>query len=85
MKIVCKCRLQFFLFFYQLKFCWIIFLAGIWIRDIRAKCNLVQNQVSKILKNLESKKSIKAVKSVSVSTRKLLEIWETSRKRKETM
>ena len=40
---------------------------GIWIRDIRYKCNLLLTQVNKILKNLESKKLIKAVKSVAVS------------------
>ena len=40
---------------------------GIWIRDIRYKSNLQLTQVNKILKNLESKKLIKAVKSVAVS------------------
>ncbi|XP_060601610.1 DNA-directed RNA polymerase III subunit RPC6-like [Ruditapes philippinarum] len=40
---------------------------GIWIRDIRFKSNLLLTQVNKILKNLESKKLIKAVKSVAVS------------------
>ena len=44
-----------------------ILFAGIWIRDIRFKSNLVLTQVNKILKNLESKKLIKAVKSVAVS------------------
>lgn len=42
-------------------------LAGIWIRDIRFKSNVQMTQVNKILKNLESKKLIKAVKSVAVS------------------
>lgn len=41
--------------------------SGIWIRDIRFKSNLLLTQVNKILKNLESKKLIKAVKSVAVS------------------
>lgn len=40
---------------------------GIWIRDIRVKSNLIMTQLNKILKNLENKKLIKAVKSVSVS------------------
>lgn len=40
---------------------------GIWIRDIRFKSNLIMTQLNKILKNLESKKLIKAVKSVNVS------------------
>ena len=43
------------------------YIIGIWIRDIRYKCNLLLTQVNKILKNLESKKLIKAVKSVAVS------------------
>lgn len=43
------------------------FWTGIWIRDIRFKCNLLLTQVNKILKNLETKKLIKAVKSVAVS------------------
>ena len=45
-----------------------IHLAGIWIRDIRFKSNIQMTQVNKIVKNLESKKLIKAVKSVAVST-----------------
>lgn len=40
---------------------------GIWIRDIRYKSNLNMTQLNKVLKSLEAKKSIKAVKSVSVS------------------
>lgn len=39
---------------------------GIWIRDIRFKSNLVMTQLNKILKTLENKKLIKAVKSVNV-------------------
>lgn len=42
---------------------------GIWIRDIRTKSNLIMTQLNKILKNLENKKLIKAVKSVNVSIR----------------
>lgn len=41
---------------------------GIWIRDIRVKSNLIMTQLNKILKNLENKKLIKAVKSVNVSS-----------------
>lgn len=40
---------------------------GIWIRDIRFQSNLLPTQLNKILKALENKKLIKAVKSVSVS------------------
>ncbi|XP_071381993.1 DNA-directed RNA polymerase III subunit RPC6 isoform X2 [Centroberyx affinis] len=38
---------------------------GIWSRDIRFKSNLPLTEINKILKNLESKKLIKAVKSVA--------------------
>lgn len=44
---------------------------GIWIRDIRVKSNLIMTQLNKILKNLENKKLIKAVKSVNVSLKAL--------------
>lgn len=40
---------------------------GIWIRDIRFKSNLMPTMLGKILKQLENKKMIKAVKSVAVS------------------
>lgn len=39
---------------------------GIWIKDIKTKCNLTQLQSNKIIKNLENKKAIKLVKSVKV-------------------
>lgn len=39
---------------------------GIWIRDIRIKSNLNATQLNKVLKSLETKKNIKAVKSVQV-------------------
>lgn len=44
---------------------------GIWIRDIRFKSNIQMTQLNKILKNLESKKLIKAVKSVAASKKKV--------------
>lgn len=40
---------------------------GIWIRDIRVRSNLSMPQLNKILKSLENRKLIKAVKSVAVS------------------
>lgn len=39
---------------------------GIWIRDIRVRSNLANTQLTKVLKSLESKKVIKAVKCVNV-------------------
>ncbi|KAL3874059.1 hypothetical protein ACJMK2_037123 [Sinanodonta woodiana] len=48
---------------------------GIWIRDIRYKSNLLLTQVNKILKNLESKKLIKAVKSVAAAKKKVYMLY----------
>ncbi|XP_022106168.1 DNA-directed RNA polymerase III subunit RPC6-like isoform X2 [Acanthaster planci] len=44
---------------------------GIWIRDIRLRSNLLLTQLNKILKTLESRNLIKAVKSVGASKRKV--------------
>ena len=49
---------------------------GIWIRDIRYQSNLLLTQVNKILKSLESKKVIKAVKSVAASKKKVYMLYE---------
>lgn len=57
-----KC--SFHLYIHELSSC---FHTGIWSRDIRYKSNLPLTEINKILKNLESKKLIKAVKSVAVS------------------
>ncbi|XP_054927853.1 DNA-directed RNA polymerase III subunit RPC6 [Dermacentor andersoni] len=48
---------------------------GIWIRDIRIKSGLVLTSLNKILKSLESKKLIKAVKSVSASKKKVYMLY----------
>ena len=48
---------------------------GIWVRDIRFKSNLNQLQLNKILKNLETKKIIKAVKSVAASKKKVFMLY----------
>lgn len=44
---------------------------GIWIRDIRNKSNLMQKQLNKIIKNMETKKLIKAVPSVAAGKKKV--------------
>ena len=44
---------------------------GIWMRDIRIKTKLSQTILNKTLKSLESKKLIKAVKSVHASKKKV--------------
>jgi DNA-directed RNA polymerase III subunit RPC6 len=44
---------------------------GTWIRDIRVKSNLVQTQLNRVLKALESKKLIKIVKSVNATKKKV--------------
>lgn len=48
---------------------------GIWNREIRNQTKLPLNQMSKILKNLETKKLIKAVKSVTASKKKLYMLY----------
>ncbi|PBC33920.1 DNA-directed RNA polymerase III subunit RPC6 [Apis cerana] len=48
---------------------------GIWIRDIRFKSNLMPTQLNKILKSLETKKFIKAVKSVAASKKKVYMLY----------
>jgi DNA-directed RNA polymerase III subunit RPC6 len=48
---------------------------GIWIRDIRTKSNLIMTQLNKVLKNLENRKLIKAVKSVNVRRTNLIDEW----------
>lgn len=49
--------------------------TGIWIRDIRGKSNLIMTQLNKILKNLETRKLIKAVKSVNASKKKVYMLY----------
>jgi len=48
---------------------------GSWIRDIRAKSNLGQTQLTKVLKSLEAKRLIKAVKSVSATKKKVYMLY----------
>ncbi|CAF3332447.1 unnamed protein product [Rotaria socialis] len=49
---------------------------GIWMRDIRIKTKLSQTILTKTLKSLESKKLIKAVKSVHASKKKVYMLYE---------
>ncbi|XP_050514754.1 probable DNA-directed RNA polymerase III subunit RPC6 [Diabrotica virgifera virgifera] len=49
---------------------------GIWIRDIRFSSNLNMTQLNKVLKSLETKKLIKAVKSVSASKKKVYMLYD---------
>lgn len=51
---------------------------GIWVRDIRYKSNLVQTQLMRILRSLESRKLIKSVKSVQATKRKVYMLYELS-------
>ncbi|XP_064553191.1 DNA-directed RNA polymerase III subunit RPC6 [Drosophila montana] len=57
---------------------------GIWIRDIRMKSNLNMTQLNKILKNLETKKLIKAVKSVNASKKKVYMLYNMEADRSVT-
>lgn len=49
---------------------------GIWLRDIRTRSNLSTTELNKVIKSMESKKIIKAVKSVSASKKKLYMLYE---------
>lgn len=57
---------------------------GIWIRDIRVKSNLIMTQLNKILKNLENKKLIKAVKSVNGTRKKVYMLYNLNPDRSVT-
>ncbi|XP_051939928.1 DNA-directed RNA polymerase III subunit RPC6 isoform X2 [Hippocampus zosterae] len=57
---------------------------GIWSRDIRFKSNLPLTEINKILKNLESKKLIKAVKSVAASKKKVYMLYDVQPDRSVT-
>jgi DNA-directed RNA polymerase III subunit RPC6 len=49
---------------------------GIWTKDIRFKCNISMLALNKVLKQMESKKLIKSVKSVTASKKKLYMLFE---------
>lgn len=49
---------------------------GIWIRDIRNKSNIGLNPLNKVIKSMEGRKVIKAVKSVSAAKRKVYMLYE---------
>lgn len=49
---------------------------GTWIKDIRIKSNLVQTQLNKVLKSLESKKCIKVVKSINATRKKVYMLYD---------
>ncbi|XP_033127297.1 DNA-directed RNA polymerase III subunit RPC6-like [Anneissia japonica] len=57
---------------------------GIWIRDIRYRSNILQTQVNKILKSLETRKLIKAVKSVGASKKKVYMLYNVQPDRSVT-
>lgn len=50
--------------------------TGIWVKDIRTKSNLAMQPLSKILKNMETRKLIKAVKSVNASKKKVYMLYD---------
>lgn len=49
---------------------------GIWLRDIRSRSSLSTNELNKVIKSMESKKIIKAVKSVSASKKKSYMLYD---------
>ncbi|XP_054153478.1 DNA-directed RNA polymerase III subunit RPC6-like [Oppia nitens] len=57
---------------------------GIWIRDIRFQSNLSQTLLNKVLKNMETKKLIKSVKSVTASKKKVYMLYDVEPDRSVT-
>ncbi|XP_023339940.1 DNA-directed RNA polymerase III subunit RPC6 [Eurytemora carolleeae] len=49
---------------------------GIWLRDIRTNSGLLQTQLNKVLKSLETKKLIKAVKCVNATKKKVYMLYD---------
>eukprot|EP00762_Andalucia_godoyi_P004065 ANDGO_06330.mRNA.1 DNA-directed RNA polymerase III subunit rpc6 len=49
---------------------------GIWTRHIKTRSNLQQTQLNKILKNLESRRLVKQVKSIEAKTRKVYMLFD---------
>eukprot|EP00951_Prasinocladus_malaysianus_P040032 scaffold455207_cov42-Prasinocladus_malaysianus.AAC.1 len=58
--------------------------TGMWTKDMKFQSNLQQPQITKILKTLESRKLIKAVKSVSGGNRKVYMLYELEPSRELT-
>ncbi len=52
------------------------FPAGIWTKDLKYRTNLQQLQITKILKTLEQRSLVKAVKSASNASRKVYMLFE---------
>jgi DNA-directed RNA polymerase III subunit RPC6 len=48
---------------------------GIWLRDIRLKSNMGMNPLNKVIKSMENRKVIKAVKSVAAAKRKVYMLY----------
>ncbi|CAG0921883.1 unnamed protein product [Notodromas monacha] len=49
---------------------------GVWLRDLRNASNLALTQVTKLLKSLEGKKLVKAIKSVSAAKKKVYMLYD---------
>lgn len=58
--------------------------TGIWMKDIRTKSNLAMQPLTKILKNMETRKLIKAVKSVNASKKKVYMLFDVEPARSVT-
>jgi DNA-directed RNA polymerase III subunit RPC6 len=57
---------------------------GVWIKDLKYKSNLHQNVIAKIVKTLEARKLVKAVKSVKHATRKVYMLYDVQPSRDVT-
>lgn len=58
--------------------------TGVWTKDMKARTNLAQPQITKILKVLEGRKLVKSVKSVNNPSRKVYMLYELEPSRELT-
>ena len=56
--------------------CPLLHIVGLWTKDMKHKTNLQQAQVTKILKQLESRKLVKAIKPVNQPSKKFYMLFD---------
>lgn len=59
-------------------------IAGLWTKDLKTRTNLQQAQLTKILRELEKRQLVKAVKSVASANRKVYMAFEVEPAREIT-
>ena len=54
----------------------VVYCIGLWTKDMKHKTNLQQTQVTKILKQLESRNLVKAIKPVNQPSKKFYMLFD---------